>query len=197
MASTHDDRPADDDEDVFARAIVENSRPWAGYWSWKDKPTAECGAADAILRGAGLIVEGLRSRPAGEDPPDCEAVIGGCRCGIEVTELVHEKALRRSLKGDHCHFLWDRASFLAKVQALIIRKDRPECLRGGSYERYVLVIHTDEFYLGRDEVRAFLEDAVFCADLITDALIGLSYHPAAEHGRQGCCPVFRLPIVRC
>jgi hypothetical protein len=63
------------------------------YWYWKDKPVEEAGAAEEVLITGGFLVEQLRTRP--DDPPDCEAIIDGQLSGIEVTELVHEKSLRR------------------------------------------------------------------------------------------------------
>jgi hypothetical protein len=45
----------------------------------------------------------------------------------------------------------------------------------GPYERYVLVIHTDEFFLDSATVRRFLKGATFRAHLITDVILGLSH----------------------
>jgi hypothetical protein len=57
-----------------------------------------------------------------------------------------------------------------------------------------LVIHTDEMYLSKTNVEAFLTGARFqVADLITDAFLGLSYH-AADSSEGGECPVFRLVV---
>ena len=65
-------------------------------------------------------------------------------------------------------------------------------LKGGPYERYVLVIHTDEFLLDSTTVRRFLKGATFRARLINnDVIVGLSYEPAS-----GACPVFRLELIR-
>ena len=59
-----------------------------------------------------------------------------------------------------------------------------------SYERYVLVIHTDEFFLDSDSVERFLKGASFNTSLITDAFLGLSYEPGKGD------PVFELELVR-
>ena len=71
-------------------------RPWAGFWTWRDKPVAERGAADVILRQAKFQVAQLKSRR--DDPPDCEAMLDRRWSAIEVTELVHEQALAQSMK---------------------------------------------------------------------------------------------------
>jgi hypothetical protein len=106
----------------------------------------------------------LKARPEGQDPPDCEAVIDGVVCGIEVTELVHEKALRRSLKAKaardagnvpaksdpqryqqlllskgEVYLDWSRDAFLSALQARVSAKDKPENVKGGPYSRYLLV----------------------------------------------------------
>ncbi len=147
-------------------------------------------------------MESLRSREVGQDPPDCEALVSGTRCGIDVTELIHRKTLKRSIQAirareegrepeaQEAYFAWERLDLLEALQGLIDRKDEAKP-NGGPYGRYILVIVTDEFFLDRYTVEAFLDGATFEADLITDVLLGLSYHPSTEPG-GGSCPVFRL-----
>lgn len=171
------------------------------YWYWGDKPVGEREAARKVLTEAGFEVTDLNSRK--EDPPDCEASVNGAWCGIEVTELLHRPALEQSIQALRArqagrepekpegYFAWDRDSLLAALQELIDRKDKAK-LKGGRYERYILVIVTDEFFLDRHTVKDFLREATFQADLITDVLLGLSYHPSLDPG-GGSCPAFRLP----
>jgi hypothetical protein len=52
----------------------------------------------------------------------------------------------------------------------------------------VLVIPTNEFFLDRESVGLFPKGASFRTKLITDAFLGLSYHPGSGH------PVFRLKL---
>jgi hypothetical protein len=146
--------------DLFV-VIQQNRRPWQGYWYWRDKPVMEQAVAREILTQAGLELSELRSRDAGEDPPDCEATINGQHCGIEVTELLHQRALERSLKSvrernlgkeparSEAHFGWERNDLLSELQRIIDRKDQPEKLKGGPYDRYLLVIVTAEMFLYR------------------------------------------------
>src|SRR2546422_11570731 len=82
----------------LAEIIKANQRGYNDYFAWKDKQTAEWGAANEILTAAGIAFEGLVSRPEGQDPPDCEALVDGELVGIEVTELVHQRAMERSLR---------------------------------------------------------------------------------------------------
>ena len=91
------------------------------------------------------------------------------------------------------YFLWDREDLVQDLQRLLDGKDRPK-LKGGPYERYMLVIHTNECYLNPDNVGRFLEGATFRADFITDAFLGLSYDPASNGGKGGY-PVFPLQLT--
>jgi hypothetical protein len=85
-------------DDEAIRALIEaNLRPWNAFWTWRDKPIGERGAASEILEPAGVQVVGLVSREPGQDPPDCEATLDGLFSGVEVTVLVHRPTLERSL----------------------------------------------------------------------------------------------------
>jgi hypothetical protein len=89
-----------------------------------------------------LRIIGLVSRPKTEDPPDCEGTVDGKWSAVEVTELVHEPSLRRSIKAikqrnqgrepekPEAYFPWDRDSLLAAVQERIAAKDALT-LKGG------------------------------------------------------------------
>lgn len=183
------------------RSLIEaNVRAWNSFWVWRDKPIAERGAAGEILRNAGVQVLSLVSRPQNEDPPDCEGMLDGRWSGVEVTELVHRKTLEDSIKAvkqraagrepeqPEAYFLWDQDTLTAAIQTLINAKDAAK-LKGGPYERYVLVIHSDEFVLSRIAVTEFLQGSKFRAQLITDVFIGLSYEPGFG------IPTFRLDLT--
>ena len=193
-----------DGEPSLAELIKANTRPWNGFWAWKDKLVGEHGAAYNVLQAAGINAESLVSREEGQDPPDCEAIIDGCLTGIEVTELVHQPTLERSLKAikqraagkepgpnkSEAFFVWEREDLLHALQTRIDTKDRSK-LKGGPYDRYILVIHTNEMFLETDKVEQWLRQATFEARRITDVLLGLSYDP-----RHGGCPVFKLQMSR-
>jgi hypothetical protein len=83
-------------EDDLLKLIEANTRPWNSFWSWRDKPIGEHGAASEILQRAGVDVLGPTSRSQKENPPDCEGTLDGQWSGVEVTELVHRKTLGRS-----------------------------------------------------------------------------------------------------
>jgi hypothetical protein len=189
-----------DDQRSLGETIETNIRPWNGYWSWKDKPIGELGAAREILAMAGIDAHDLVSRK--DDPPDCEGTIDGCRTAVEVTELVHEPTLKRSLKAlkqrasgtepnkPEAYFVWQQADLMDAIQERIDQKDRAK-LKGGPYQRYILVIPTDEMFLEASQVEKWLSSATFQADRISDVLLGLAYEPESK-----CCPVFKLQVIR-
>ena len=74
------------------------------------------------------------------------------------------------------------------LQAQVDLKDAAN-LRGGPYERYILIIHSNQFFLDSENVERFLVGSSFRTSMITDAILGLSYEP-----RLGRCPTFRLTI---
>jgi hypothetical protein len=116
-------------------------------------------AVREILLTAGRIEGDVTNRT--DDPPDCEAVIDGERCGIEATELVHQEALQRTKQsGQELHFVWDKENFCRELQSRITRKDRADNVKGAPYQRYILVIFTDEFFLTsgtiKQQARRFL-----------------------------------------
>src|SRR4051812_7107322 len=153
--------------------------------------------AGAISRSASAVLPGTflrkpaiqvdRPRSLDQDPPDCEATLDGQFSGIEVTELVHQATLERSIKAvrqrsrgeepqkPEAYFDWDRDDLIAALENILLLKNsaKPRL----SYERYVLVIHTGEYLLDSDRVKRLLKGATFSTSLITHAFLGLSYEP--------------------
>jgi hypothetical protein len=176
----------DNDDLSYLRSMIEKKRKVSSYWDWPDKPVKERGIALNILPRAFKDVVDLRS---GQDPPDCECSLDGSFSGVEVTELVDQKTLEQSIRGNRVYLEWDQQQFLSALQSRIDDKDKS--WKGGPYERRVLVIHTDEFILDRETVDRFLQGSAFTAKLITDVILGLSYHSSTED-----VPVFRLILAR-
>ena len=171
-------QPFNEDQDPKGGAS-----PMKRFWVGPNKRITEHGVASEILREAGVEVLDLVSRPRNQDPPDCEGKLDGRWSGVEVTELVHQKALEHSIKHSEAYFLWNRNHLIAEIQDRIDAKDAAQ-LKGGPYERYVLVIHSNEFILSRIAVTEFLQDAKFRAKLITDVFLGLSYEPGILASRH-------------
>jgi hypothetical protein len=178
----------DENNDLsYLRLMIEKKRKVNSYWDWPDKPVKELGIARDILQGVFKGVVDLTSQEQGQQPPDCEASLDGSFSGVEVTELVDQETLERSIRGNSVYLDWDRQQFLSALQSRIDNKDRT--WKGGPYARRVLVIHTDEFTLDRETVDRFLQGSAFAAKIITDVILGLSYHSGAG------VPVFRLNLV--
>lgn len=175
----------------ISELIFANLRGAQDYWYWRDKEVLEVGAAEEVLALANISVTQLRSRGAGNDPPDCDGYLDGHRCGIEVSELLHQSSLKATIKGNPQYFAWDRDSLIKAIQARISRKDRLESVKGGPYGRYILILITNEMTLGRAEVAQFLEEAIFESAMITDVVLGLGYDPSIK-----ACPVFTLKLSR-
>ncbi len=185
------ERLAMEDEDEISkelRAYVDQLRPFQGARSTKrpHRDRDELDDAERTLAAAGIQFTSLRHR-GNQDPPDCEAMIEGVRCGIEVTELAHERALRASIKSVRAmegflrYHEWTREEFLIKLRERIAEKDSPTDLKDGPYERYFLVISTGEMHLTQEVIRVYLEGITFPCSLITDAFISLDYHPGSDN----------------
>jgi hypothetical protein len=163
------------------------------FFDWHDRPVQERVIARTFLEHAGFEVSALES--CANDPPDCEGILDGKRSAVELTRLNHEKARARNIKaqkeqrpGAAVYFNWDRDDLLAKVQELIDKKERDvKRYSGGQYDRYVLVLHTDEFVLTMATVQILLKGATFRTHSFTDVVLGLSYE-------SGSYPAFRLQL---
>jgi hypothetical protein len=192
---------SDDGDEEALKEVIDQMRRFQGARSTKRKhrDLEELDDARRVLDAAGIAFSELRHNEPQRDPPDCEAIIDGQLCGIEVTEFAHQRKLGRSIKaiktgeGRVEYHEWTRDGFLRQLRLTIRAKDNPTELKGGPYEhRYFLVIWTGEMHLQKDDLEAFLEGETFHCSLITDAYIGLDYHPG-----NGCpYPAIPLRIVR-
>ena len=170
-------------------------KEWNAHFYWHDKPVRERVIAANVLEAAGVQADGLVSRDEREQPPDCEAALDRQFSGVEVTELLHRPTVKRSIraireraagkepKRPEALFDWDRDSLLSALRDRIDRKQRR--WQGGPYQRRVLVMCTNEFFLGRIRVERFLQGVTFQNEFFTDVFLGLSYD-------EGCTPVFHF-----
>ena len=188
-------RHTDDFDSLSVHLKKKNSRLRAAnsYWYWPEKPVAERGAANTILEAAGFAVEQLVSCADANLPPDCAATVNGVHAGIEVTELVHEEGLAKSINSQTTWwFLWDQQAFAEAVQMIIATKEGDVARwQGGPYGRRLLVVHTDEPYLDQERVSRYLQGQRFKTTCFSDAVLGLPYDPFT-----GSHPTFRLPLDR-
>ena len=176
------------ERDEIGERVLEaakRSRGYADYREWPDRQVKEWGVANSFLEAArtrgeaGSPFSRLQARGEGADPPDCEAIdCQGRRIGIEVTELVDSRAVKRFRRDPTFVAEWDAPKLLDYVNRLLTRKDAPATVRDGPYYEYFLVIHTDEAVLQRDTVTAWLGNHRFPRPrLISRAYLLLSYDP--------------------
>lgn len=164
------------------------------YGTWKDKPIAERGWACDALAAAGFRVQQLTSSGKGEDPPDCRALISGEVVGIEVTELVDDKLLKRNISARERndpsavqYRIWDQELLVTELQKIIARKENGHW-KGGPFARKILVIHTSEFTLTAKLVSELLVGQRFQTQFFSDVVLALQYEPDFD------IPAFRLPL---
>lgn len=190
---------ADDDFTLEELMQVTNAiRPGGGFRLAKEpfRALEETEDARNVFKALGLDDRQLASRGPGKDPPDCTATIDGEQVGIEITELLDRGTLERRIKGDQRRHLWTRDEFLAALKAIINRKDHPTSIYGGPYSRYILVVRTDEFHLGLDNVQEFLVGVNFQCDLITEAYVAFGYHTTPAASEVHPYPVLPIPISK-
>jgi hypothetical protein len=189
----------DEEEAKIVREYVDQLRLFQGARSTKKlhKNRDEYDDVERTLTAAKISFADLKHR-GDQDPPDCEVLIGGIRTGIEVTELLHQRSLEKSIKaiktgkGFLRYHDWSREDFLGLLRERIEEKDNPSDLKDGPYESYFLVIWTGEMYLTKDVIEGFLEGVSFQCSLITDAFISLDYQPLSDDPY----PAIRLKIIK-
>jgi hypothetical protein len=170
---------------IIANAIVKQ-RPYAGFFGWTDRPIQERGIArtflDALRRTTEETLTFARSRGPGEDPPDCELVTdAGETIGLEITELVDQRAVEKAARGSYNWADWTAASLRQRIDDRIRAKDVRAKVKGGPYARYILLIHTAEPALTEDVLTAWVANMTFSrTELITHAFLLSSYDPQSE-----------------
>jgi hypothetical protein len=184
----------DDDELVeMVRDAISKQRPYAGFFDWPERSIAEWGAVNAFSEIAssepGFPLREIEPRPSGEDPPDCEAVdANGRAMAIEVTELVDGSAIAAARRTGRVDFAtWGPAQIRAQIDHLLTAKDS-KVLKGGPYDEYVVLIHTDEPAVTPEQIAVALDGHELPAmKQVHRAYLLLSYDP---HRRR--YPYFRL-----
>lgn len=124
-------------------------RNYAAFFEWPDQANKEraivrtlSGELSAAGQPAFNSVESVVA-----DPPDCLATTeDGRRFAVEVTELVDEETVQRNQRTPHQVHQWEASDVIARIQAIIARKDG-QCSGLRGYHYRLLVIHTDEPWL--------------------------------------------------
>jgi hypothetical protein len=90
----------DEDAEILRlmREAIHKSRGYASYWEWKlDKQQPELHAARVLSRFL-FRDQDYSVSSVTNDPPDAVVQLGTRRYGIEVTEIVDQKAVERASK---------------------------------------------------------------------------------------------------
>lgn len=139
--------------------------------------------------GSRIVSWGLAER----DPPDVTALLAdGRRLGIEVTELVNQRAIESQIRGlpryqqDVIRFGTSRA--VVELRRILAEKERKLAAVRGDYDGLALLVHTDEPMLKSDNFRPVAaEFACEVTEIFAWMYLVFSYEP--QH--QGC-PAVRL-----
>jgi hypothetical protein len=186
--------------DIELAAIIRQAlaarRGYADSRSWPlDRGQEEFGVAQDFVEAAhaepGAPYRELSLRPAGADPPDCEAIdSAGNRVAIEITELVHQKSVERiamqrkqnrSTEGVAA-FEWNKQGLVSALQQRLEAKDYRNRLKDGPYDSYIVVIYTAEHGLTEAAVRPWLITHRFIAPRSIDrAYFSLDYEPGVGY----------------
>lgn len=176
-----------DDAEILRelQAGIAKRRGYADGRSWPlDRAREERGIVGDFVAASvgepGAPFSSLRSRPPGEDPPDCEVVDSqGNQIGIEVTELVDSAAIRdRQRNEQSASAEWSASRLIAALEGRIAAKDVSDKVRGGPYHEYFVVIHTAEPHLYFEDAREWLTDHLFATpELLSRAYLLFDYEP--------------------
>lgn len=170
------------------------SREHANFFDWHNKDTKELHICSLLINylnnSEGEFIE---SYDLGTDPPDCIATSKDKEVGIEIVELVDQKAIENQIryKWASAHQEpWTRDKLMTQLNKLIQDKDSPSLKSQlmKKYERYIVLIHTDEPELRIVELDNFYsESSLKSTELVTDVYLLFSYDPN-EIG----CPIKKL-----
>ncbi len=165
----------DDEElDAIKEALSKKRRVYASMREGGTKEQKEFWAVSDLL--ASMHDAGdmrfANPRMAADDPPDCTVDTSeGELVAVEVTEFVSQEAVERNQRADpeaiaqfepgaYVFQDWTEDDFVTHLSDVLERKDG-KTLLGGPYDRYVVVVHTDEPFLLRAECEEWLAGRSF------------------------------------
>jgi len=191
----------DKSEETIADQLLEQAkqkkRGYSDFFAWPvDRQLEEWAIVDSLKESlekanAGFF-NSLVARGRGNDPPDCEAVLDeGGKLGIEVTELVDPVAIMAYKNGNTEQWAeWGEKKLINSIKRRLQAKDVSKNIKGGPYDQYILVIHTDEPLLSYDYTHPLLSRYTFMPYfLINRAFLLMSYDK-----KYHCCPFIELNI---
>jgi hypothetical protein len=104
---------------------------------------------------------------------------------------VSQKAIE-AIKRGKCFFEeWTDTILIRKFNDIVSKKDRPEMMKGGPYNRFILLVHVDEDMLDAERLKSVLGGCSFQTCLIDDIYVLASYEP-----REKRCPLLRFDTIK-
>ena len=191
------EKPGENSVDLLVDQSKQKKRGYSDFFAWPvDRQLEEWAIVDSLKESlekanAGFF-NSLVARGRGIDPPDCEAnLFEGGKLGIEVTELVDPAAILAYKNGDTSQQAeWSEDKLIKSITHRLQAKDISTNLKGGPYDQYILVIHTDEPLLSFDYTYPLLSNTPFqYYSLIDRAFLLMSYDE-----KHQCCPFIELNV---
>ena len=165
-------------------------RKYATRYQAGDKALAELMTAREAFTARGVDAD-LEYGPDSNSPPDIVARVGSYRWGVEVTELVSRAAIEVNItaktEGGRVYAVWTAEKIASELQTRIAEKDGATNVAGGRYDRYVLVIHTDEPDIDEPKLLRALEHLIVPTQLVQECW--LMFYRAGSEGRHVVLPV--------
>lgn len=189
-----------DEEKEIVRLMSQGIKPSRGYSDFfaypEDRELEELRIVHSLKESLEItnvaFFDQASTRGRGNDPPDCEALLfDGRRLGVEVTELVDPEAIMAYKNGARMHWAeWDENKLISSITRRLKAKDIAKNIKGGPYDIYMVIIHTDEPILNFDYTFPILSDYPFRYYSVIDrAFLLMSYDPKYQ-----CCPYIELNI---
>ena len=162
-------------------AVIRKRRKYSAFFDWPDKKIKEWDVVCELLRSMharGDYRYTNKVESVDDDWPDC--VIrdsGGVQVGVEVTELVNQKAIEMCERGKNVYREWSDQAVREKIAQILKRKDE-KAHHGDLYGKLILVIHNDEIDLPSFRLFPILDASPFpLTRNIDEAYVICSYEP--------------------
>ena len=194
----------DEDAEILRlmREAIHKSRGYASYWEWKlDKQQPELHAARVLSRFL-FRDQDYSVSSVTNDPPDAVVQLGTRRYGIEVMEIVDQKAVERASKRkkqglpvEYDWANWNSDRLYEALEQGLVTKARKLAVHAQNYDELLLAFVTDESMIDFRLAAAVAGRIHSDTRYINRAFVILSYDPNADElVFPDQCPIFELEI---
>lgn len=164
-------------------------RKHASFYNWHDKKIQEVGLGLYFFQKLEEIsCEYLVDIKNAEDPPDVKIVTNqGRTIGVEITELVDQKAIEYQIKNDPRYeervLSWNHENTIEAITSIIEKKDHLCRDVPTYYNSIFLLIFTDEQRLISDTLKQYVDERIWPETKnINEIFILTGYEP--KHGTK-------------